>query len=163
MNGIESFSNRDWRLAPRLESQSYLPEVVTLDFNVLKEVATEQADEGAFRESPDKSFGQAPLYIDEVKSALYRIQTKDPNHFSPSFRTADSEIMVVVDGILRFIKERQAKPKTENLDNTYSSGRVLKFSDEKISMQAVSVFDPAEALILAMYRNDDPKIKYELS
>jgi hypothetical protein len=142
-----------------------MPGVIGLDFEELKEIAMDQEGKRAFRKTPDGTFGKAPIYVDGLPAAMYLLETKTADQFTPNHSTADNEMMVVVDGMLRFVFNnglREDQPAPDNLQYTYSPGRVVRFSKAEVSMQAVSVFDPARALALALFRDDNPKIQFEM-
>lgn len=163
MNHLSDFSERDWEMAPRYESAATMPGVIALEFDTLKSMADNEAAIGAFRKSNDGTFGKAPLYVDGLPAAFYSLETKSFDEFTPNHNTADDEMLVVVDGMLRVVvNDGTERPQADDLRNTFHKGRVLRLKNEAISMQAVGIFEPANALALALFRDDNPKIQYDL-
>jgi hypothetical protein len=163
MAHLSEFSDRDWDLAPSYKSGATMPGVIGLDFGELKEIAIDQEDKRAFRKTPDGTFGKAPIYVDGLPAAMYLLETKAADQFTPNHSTADNEMMVVVDGMLRFVfNNGEDRPEPSNLQATYYPGQVLQFRNAEVSMQAVNVFDPARALAIALFRDDNPKIQFEM-
>ena len=160
MAQFKDFSDRDWGLAPRYSSGATLPGVVGLEFGKLLALAGEQEAEGAFRTTRDGSFGKAPVFVDDIPSALYLVETETPDHLSPNHNTADDEIVVVVGGNLRYVEnDGSDRPAVLGTTNTFVSSEVIRFQGEAVSMQAVGIFYPVRALALALFREDNQSIQ----
>lgn len=96
------FSERDWKLAPTYASPLDASMGVVLDFRELSELAREEEASGAFRRSEDGTLARAPLYVDNLPAAFYRVATSDVD-FTPNHNTSEQETIVVMEGILRIV------------------------------------------------------------
>lgn len=164
MDPLKEFSGREWGLAQNADSGVSTPGVVALDFDQIKNIAAQEEEAQSFHWTDDETFGKAPVHIDGERSILYLLKTKDASQFTPNHNTTANELVVVVDGILKFVHNNGAdRPKPDNLEDTFYAGRVLQFRDAAVSMQAVGLFDPSRALALALFRNDKPKVKYTMT
>lgn len=157
MSHLNEFSDRDWNMAPIYESPVATPGVVALDFDILKGMVEKEESIGAFRKTPDGSFGKAAVIVDDMKAALYLVDTEGPESKTPNLNTADKETIVVVGGLLQVIRnDGRPRPRPGSLDLTFPEGQVLRFhNNDPISMRAVSHFDRARCIALALYPEED--------
>jgi hypothetical protein len=163
------FSPRDWELAPQYASPVSKPGVVVLDFDVLGELA--KTEISSFRATQDETLAMAPLFVDDLPAAFYRINTRHPQ-FTPNHNTSERETIVVMKGVLKLVLNDA--PRSEETDggllNTFYMGDVVELEDRAVSMQAIGVIDPASitdpetapkpasCLALALYRDGDIQI-----
>jgi hypothetical protein len=154
------FSNRDWELAPQYTSPGLTWGAVVLDFASLGEIAKKEETVGSFRRTPDGTFAAAPLFIDDVPAAFYKVSTNYPE-FTPNHNTTEQEMLVVVNGILK-VAMNDGERSTESdasLTNVIYMGQVVELHERAVSMQAVGLVNPANCLALALYGAPDIKIE----
>jgi hypothetical protein len=157
------FSPRDWNRAPIYTSPGDTGGALVLDFGVLARLASEQEASGAFRISSDGSLAKAPLFIDDLPGAFYRVEAGHPD-FTPNLNTSERETLVVMEGALRIVSNAGGfeREDPESARAVMSPGDVVELSDESISMQSVYLVDPAKCLALAMYRDYDGRVPRDL-
>jgi hypothetical protein len=156
------FSRRDWDLAPQYKSPIDNPRVVVLKFDRLLEMADEEEANGSFRPSADGTLAKAPLFVDDLPAAFYRLHT-DYNQFTPNINTSDRETIVVIEGVLKVVpNDGRERPDPTDLSGTFYTADVLELRREAVSMQAVGLVDPARCLALALYRDRDIQTQREL-
>lgn len=160
---LQQFSPREWELAPRYASPIELPGVVVLDFEELGRMAREEEAGGAFHASEDGTFAKAPVFLEDVPAAFYKVEANDPD-FTPNHDTAQRELLVVMEGALRVVSNHGGdRTEAENLIGVVPAGEVMALKDEQaISMQAVSLFQRATAWALAIYRDAELLIRPDL-
>jgi hypothetical protein len=163
------FSERDWELAPQYASPVSKPGVVVLDFDVLGRLA--ETEVSSFRKTRDGTFAAAPLFVDDLPAAFYRINTRYPQ-FTPNHNTSELETIVVMKGVLKLVLNDgfRSELTDRSLANTIYMGEIVELQDRAVSMQAIGVIDPgsitnpeaitnpASCLALALYRDTDIQI-----
>lgn len=153
------YSQRDWELAPRYASPPSRPGVVIVDFDKLGALAEAEQEIGSFRRTPDGTLATAPLFVDDLPAAFYRISTSYPQ-FTSNHNASERETIVVMQGVLKLALNDTLRDDTEDrsLRDTFYAGQVFELQDRAIAMQAVGVIDPASCLALALYRDDDIQV-----
>jgi hypothetical protein len=153
------FSPRDWELAPRYASPVTSPGVVIVDFRELGAMAEAEQEIGSFRPTPDGTLAKAPLFVDDLPAAFYRIDTSY-SQFTPNHNTSRRETLVVVSGVLKIAINDglRDEARDRSLEDTFYEGDVVELEDEAVAMQAIGIIDPARCLTLALYRDRDIQI-----
>ena len=153
------FSPRDWELAPRYTSPVSHPKAVVLEFARLRELADQEKQIGSFRKSRDGTMAKAPLFIDDLPAAFYRIDTTY-EQFTPNHNTTELETIVVINGILKVASNDSARNKARDrsMDDMFYEGHLVELQAEAVSMQAVGIIDPASCLAVALYRDRDLQV-----
>ncbi len=153
------FSQRDWELAPQYKSPVSKPGVVVVDFEALSDMAKQEQADGAFRQTSDGTFAVAPLYVDDLPAAFYRINTSYPQ-FTPNHNTSRRETLVIVGGVLKLALNDVLRDEESDrsLNDTFYTGQVVELEDRPVSMQAIGLVDPASCLALALYRDRDVQV-----
>lgn len=153
------FSPRDWELAPYYKSPGAEPSVVVLDFEHLSAMMAKEEAIGSFRTTHDGTLAKAPLYVNDMPAAFYRVDTNYAQ-FTPNHNTSERETLVVMRGVLKVVfndAERTAMSDA-SMENMLRMGEVMDLADRSVAMQAVGVIDPAKCVAIALYRDRDIQV-----
>jgi hypothetical protein len=133
--------------------------VIVIDFGVLGAMAEAEQEIGSFRRTPDGTLAKAPLFVDHLPAAFYRINTAYPQ-FTPNHNTSKREMLVVMSGILKLAMNDGTRDAANdaNLQNTFYESDVVELEDRSIAMQAIGLVNPASCLALALYRDRDLEV-----
>ncbi len=153
-----NFTATQWANAPRFKSpEGSPPGIVTVDLTEMQKIAAQQEAKGAFRANSDGTMAMAPLFVDHLPSAFYKVDAHFPK-FTPHHKSSKTETLVVVDGGLK-ISHTGLKSGVEddNIPDVAFSGDVIELHSEAVAMQAVSlsITDKVGTLAIALYRDDD--------
>jgi hypothetical protein len=155
------FSPRDWELAPQYASPgTRRGGVIVIDFGVLSAMAAAEEEIGSFRPTPDGTLAKAPLHVDDLPAAFYRVNTAY-TQFTPNHNTTRRETLVIMSGVLKLALNDRPRDEEgdRSLADTFYAGQVVELEDRPVSMQAVGLVDPASCLALALYRDRDIQIQ----
>jgi hypothetical protein len=158
------FSPEEWGLAPQYASPVELPGIVVLDFEQLGRMAREAEANGAFHVSDDGTLAKAPVFLEDLPAAFYKVEARDPD-FTPNHDTSWREFLVVMEGALRIVSNHGGdRTGSDNLIGVLHTGKFMELEkDEAISMQAASLMNRATAWVLAIYRDAEHLIRPDVS
>ncbi len=158
------FSHEEWGLAAQYASPIELPGIVVLDFDELGRMAREEEARGAFHVSDDGTFAKAPVFLEDLPAAFYRVEAHDPD-FTPNHDTSWRELLVVMEGALRIVSNHGGdRAESDNLLGVLPTGKFMELEkDEAVSMQAASLVGRATAWVLAIYRDAEHLIRPDIS
>jgi hypothetical protein len=151
----KKFTPGEWDAAPVYEGPGSQGKVIVLDFPSLADIASIEEQKGSFRhEDPDDDnaiLSFAPLYLGHLPAAFYKVQSPQPE-FTSEYVTTRQEILVVIDGVLKLIRDQDYKDhRNPTAQRIMYAGQVIKMEEELVNLEAVSVFSPANCLALAIY------------
>lgn len=151
-------------MAPRYAGSERWPGAVVLDFEELAGMAKEEEANGAFHVSRDGTLAKAPVFLEDVPAAFYKVEANDPD-FTPNHDTSARELLVVMEGALKVVSNHGGdRTETDNLVGVVHRGEVMALEDdEAISMQVLSPAQRATAWALAIYRDAELLIRPDVS
>jgi hypothetical protein len=143
------FSRQDWGAAPKYASPWSKGGLIALDFDELRGIAEHETQIGSFRPSPDGTLAKAPLIVEYLPAAFYKIETEYPKA-TPTHNTGLQETLVVVDGILKLALT------DTGFERTFFEGEVVDLRERSVAMQALNVIERKGAcLTLALYSSEE--------
>ena len=127
---------------------------------MLQALAEAEEAIGSFRRTPDGTLAKAPLFVDDLPAAFYRVSTAH-SEFTPNHNTTRRETLVVMNGVLKLALNDTPREEAgdRSLADTFYTGQVVELEDRPVSMQAIGLVDPAQCLALALYRDRDIQIQ----